>query len=85
MDKSNPTPEHAAPGISIRNGIIDEMVVDKRESNNAQTDLVASGKRKARHSTDKGKVYKEASSAEDDGVPLVCRVRSTSICETQPG
>ena len=60
MDKAHPPAEHGAPGISIRNGPVDEMDVDEPVLNGN-----AKGKRKSRSSMGNGKSYKEAS--EDDG------------------
>ena len=71
MDKANPDPdsENAAPGISIRNGPMEEMDIDKPESREPETN----GKRKSRHSN--AKSYKESSEDEEDDKPLVfCHV-----------
>lgn len=67
MDKANPPAVHGAPGISIRNGPVNEMDIDEPEvSSNAN------GKRKARSSMGNGKSYKEASEEDDEeGKPLV--------------
>ena len=67
MDKANPPAPHEAPGISIRNGPVDEMEIDEPVVNGN-----AHGKRKARSSMGKGRSYKEASEEDDDeGKPLV--------------
>lgn len=67
MDKANPPAVNGAPGISIRNGPMDEMDVDGPELNGH-----ASTKRKARASTGNGKSYKEASDEDhEDEKPLV--------------
>ena len=67
MDKANPIPANAAPGISIRNGPMDEMDVDGPELNGH-----TSTKRKARTSLTNGKSYKEASDEDnEDEEPLV--------------
>ena len=67
MDRANPDAINGAPGISIRNGPMDEMEIDGPEVNgNANT------KRKARGGMGNGKTYKEASDdEEDDEKPLV--------------
>lgn len=68
MDKANPPVANGAPGISIRNGPMDEMEIDGPEMKGH-----ISNKRKARASTGNGKSYKEASEEEEeDNVPLVC-------------
>ena len=67
MDKANPPAVHGAPGISIRNGPVDEMDIDEPAVNGN-----AHGKRKARSSMVNGKSYKEASEEDDEeGKPLV--------------
>ena len=66
MDKANPDLVNGAPGISICNGPVEEMVIDRPEVNG-----MATTKRKARASLGKGKSYKEASDEEDDEKPLV--------------
>ena len=68
MDKANPDAENAAPGISIRNGPLEEMDIDESKATEIQTN----GKRKSRHSN--AKSYKEASEDDDeeDDKPLVC-------------
>ena len=67
MDKANPPAAHAAPGISIRNGPVDEMEIDGPVLNGN-----ANGKRKARSSMGNVKSYKEASGEDgEDGKPLV--------------
>ena len=72
MDRANPDAdaENTAPGISIRNGPLEEMDIDKPESRDPQTN----GKRKSRHSNSKS--YKEPSDEdEEDEKPLVfCHV-----------
>lgn len=60
MDKANPPVAMGAPGISIRNGPMEEMDIDGPLINGH-----VSGKRKARSSIGNGKTYKEAS--EEDG------------------
>ena len=62
MDKSTPVGKNAAPGISIRNGPVQEMDIDVAPK--------STSKRKARESLSNGKSYKEASESEDDK-PLV--------------
>ena len=69
IDKANPDAVNGAPGISIRNGPMDEMDIDTTPTNGN-----ASAKRKARVSMCKGKSYKEASDEdgeEEDEEPLV--------------
>lgn len=67
MDKANPPAAHGAPGISIRNGPVDEMDIDEPVVNGN-----AKGKRKARSGLGNGKTYKEASEEDDEeGKPLV--------------
>lgn len=78
MDKQ--TSNHVtAPGISIRNGPVEEMDVD--DSDKApRTNGVATTKRKARSSVTNGKSYKDGTSSEsDDNKPLVCRLPKNSI------
>jgi DNA topoisomerase-1 len=73
MDKQ--TSNHAtAPGISIRNGPVEEMNVDDADKA-PRSNGVAAAKRKARSSVTNGKSYKESTSSDsDDNKPLVCRV-----------
>ena len=63
MDKSNPAGKAAAPGISIRNGPVEEM--DRVEAPHV------SSKRKARGTMNNGSSHKEASESEEDDKPLV--------------
>ena len=65
MDRKNPSGRATAPGISIRNGPVDEMDVDVNPGSGA-----ASNKRRSRNSTTNGFSYKEQSDDEDE-VPLV--------------
>ena len=80
MDKANPAPSRALPGISIRNGPVDEMDVDGPDGNDLPVNGTATGKRKARQSLTNGKSknYKEVSSGEGEDEPLVCLI-STKI------
>ena len=71
MDKRTPN-GHTEPGVSIRNGPVDEMDVDSPPVNGN-----ANGKRKTRASLTNGKPYKEASSSEDDDKPLSKRRRTS--------
>ena len=72
MDKSAAPGNHMASGISIRNGPVEMMDIDGRESEDAKTNGVVSSKRKARQSMTNGKSYKDASSDNDeDDEPLV--------------
>lgn len=67
MDKANPDAVNGAPGISIRNGPMEEMDIDAPAANGH-----ASIKRKARGSMGKGKSYKEATDEDDEEAePLV--------------
>ncbi len=63
MDKANPTRINAAAGISIRNGPVEKMEVDKLPN--------VTSKRKSRESMVNGNSHKEASESEDDDKPLV--------------
>ena len=70
MDREIPAAVNGSPGISIRNGPMEEMDIDGPEQNGK-----ASNKRKARASMGHGKSYKEASDEDDeddeDAKPLV--------------
>ena len=69
MDKENPPAVHGAPGISIRNGPVDEMDIDEPVINGNAN---GTGKRKARSGMGNGKSYKEASEEDDEAAkPLV--------------
>lgn len=70
VDKANPAPKNAAPGISIRHGPMVEMEIDEPAVNRTDVNGNASGKRKARNSTGQRKSYREASDEEDEK-PLV--------------
>ncbi len=70
MDREIPSTANGAPGISIRNGPMEEMDIDGPENNGK-----ASNKRKARASMGNGKSYKEESDEDEDGKPLV-RIQS---------
>ncbi|KAL9593905.1 MAG: hypothetical protein Q9219_007323 [cf. Caloplaca sp. 3 TL-2023] len=67
MDATAKPARHAAPGISIRNGPMEEMDLDDKHETN--------GKRKARASMTNGVSYKDASDDEDDEEPLSKRRR----------
>ena len=67
LDKSNPSGNHVQPGISIRNGPIDEMDIDEETP---KTNGVT-GKRKSRSSIGNKKSYKEVTSDSDEDRPLV--------------
>ncbi|KAL9582178.1 MAG: hypothetical protein Q9212_003449 [Teloschistes hypoglaucus] len=67
MDAANKPAKHAAPGISIRNGPVEDMDVDGPTGMN--------GKRKARASISNGVSYKDASDDSDDNKPLSKRRR----------
>ena len=63
MDTSNKPAKHAAPGISIRNGPVeDTTAINYPETN---------GKRKARASMSNGVSYKDESDDPEDPIPLV--------------
>ncbi|KAI9790201.1 MAG: DNA topoisomerase 1 [Candelina submexicana] len=80
MDKSNPSGKHVIPGVSLRNGPMDEMEIDAPKTNGAQTNGTGSGKRKSRSSVSNGKTYKEASveGGEDEGDKPLNKRRRTS-------
>lgn len=63
MDAANKPAKHAAPGISIRNGPVEDMDIHGQPG--------ANGKRKARTSMSNGVSYKDASDDSDDTKPLV--------------
>ena len=66
LDAQIPSNGPVNPGISIRMGPVDDMEVDEPVTNGN-----ANAKRKARTSIPNAKSYKDASSSEDDGKPLV--------------
>ncbi|KAL8766002.1 MAG: hypothetical protein Q9209_007091 [Squamulea sp. 1 TL-2023] len=67
MDAASKPNKHAAPGISIRNGPVEDMDVDERAG--------ASGKRKGRPSMSNGVSYKDASDDSEEDKPLSKRRR----------
>jgi DNA topoisomerase-1 len=68
-----------APGISIRNGPVEEMDVDDADQA-PRTNGIVAAKRKARSSVINGKSYKDDTSSDsDDNEPLVCRTTYKSI------
>lgn len=71
MDKANPAGNNIAPGISIRNGPVEEMDVDGPSRHGQGPNGTI--KRKVRNSNGNGnrKNYKEASDDEEDDRPLV--------------
>lgn len=76
LDKANPAPKNAAPGISIRNGPVVEMDIDGPTTNGLGTKGTDNGKRKARNSAGNRKSYKEATDDDDeDEKPLVCSTK----------
>ena len=77
MDRENPPVKNGAPGISIRNGPVDEMEIDGPEVNGK-----GSSKRKSRGSMSNAKSYKEATDEEedDDEKPLVRYLESGVEC-----
>jgi DNA topoisomerase I len=66
MDKAIPSGSRVQPGISIRNGPVQEMDLDDAPLNGKAT---VTGKRKSRSSLNKS--YKEASSGSEDDKPIV--------------
>ena len=66
MDKASSTPANAAPGISIRNGPVIEMEVDKVQLNGVEATGDTGNKRKSRNSGVNRKSYKETSNDEED-------------------
>ena len=76
MDKAIPSSNHVEPGISLRNGPVDEEDVDAPTHNGSTSNGIVNGhvngKRKSRQSMSNGQTYKEASSENDeDDKPLV--------------
>ena len=73
MDKAIPSNGHLEPGLSIRNGPLEEMEIDDNDQPpKGDTNGHVTGKRKSRQSLSNSKTYKEASSgSEDDAKPLV--------------
>ncbi|KAL8730773.1 MAG: hypothetical protein Q9166_003843 [cf. Caloplaca sp. 2 TL-2023] len=67
MDAANKPIKHAAPGISIRNGPVENMEIDEQPE--------ANGKRKARASMSNGVSYKDSSDDSEDEKPLSKRRR----------
>ncbi|KAL8714763.1 MAG: hypothetical protein Q9220_001276 [cf. Caloplaca sp. 1 TL-2023] len=67
MDSANKPVKHAAPGISIRNGPVQDMDVNGHSE--------ANGKRKARASVSNGVSYNDGSDEEEDEKPLSKRRR----------
>jgi hypothetical protein len=78
MDKANPSNGNLNAGISIRNGpVVEKMDVDEQAP---ATNGTSNGKRKSRGSIQKK--YKEATSSEDDDIPLVRWNRHFAISPT---
>lgn len=78
MDKETPTTNgNVAPGISIRNGPVDKMEVDDPPK---VTNGVTNGKRKSRGSIQKA--YKEATSSDDDDVPISKKRKTAKVVES---
>ncbi|KAL8862762.1 MAG: hypothetical protein Q9178_000704 [Gyalolechia marmorata] len=67
MDAANKPPKHAAPGISIRNGPVEDVDVDHQPGTN--------GKRKGRASMNNGVSYKDATDDSEEDKPLSKRRR----------
>lgn len=78
MDREVPSAVNGAPGISIRNGPMEEMDIDGPEQNGK-----ASNKRKARASTGHGKSYKEASDEDDEDAKPLSKRRRVSKGKTK--
>ncbi|KAI9656076.1 MAG: DNA topoisomerase 1 [Bathelium mastoideum] len=77
MDRNGPKSNaHVEPGISVANGPVEEMDVDKAETNGVNGS--APSKRKSRSSIP-SKSYKEASESEDDEKPLSKRRKTAPI------
>ncbi|KAF2200199.1 hypothetical protein GQ43DRAFT_84080 [Delitschia confertaspora ATCC 74209] len=72
MNNGNSPNGDVDPGVSIRNGPVEEMDVDTPQVNGN-----TNGKRKSRGSLTNGKSYKEASSSEEDDKPLSKRRRTS--------
>lgn len=72
MDKAYPSGDAVQPGISLRNGPVEEMDVDQLPTKGTQPNGAVNGKRKGRQSLSNGKSYKESTSDEEDDKPLVC-------------
>jgi len=66
LDKAHPSTSSVQPGISIRNGPVEEMEIDEPHVNGT-----ANGKRKSRGSIGTKTTYKEESSSDTDDLPLV--------------
>ncbi|KAL8898255.1 MAG: hypothetical protein Q9192_002176 [Flavoplaca navasiana] len=67
MDAANKPAKHAAPGISIRNGPVEDMDIDQQPGPNS--------KRKGRASMSNGVSYKDASDDSEEDKPLSKRRR----------
>ncbi|KAI9812403.1 MAG: DNA topoisomerase 1 [Pycnora praestabilis] len=78
MDQAIPSGDNVKPGVSLRNGPLEEMDVDGPDSTAPHTNGAANGKRKARQSLSNGKNYKEASSEDDDDDEPLSKRRRTS-------
>jgi DNA topoisomerase-1 len=72
LDKAHPSTKSVQPGISIRNGPVEEMDIDEPHVNGT-----ANGKRKSRGSAGPKTTYKEESGSDTDDLPLVriCQAR----------
>ncbi|KAF2772070.1 DNA topoisomerase 1 [Teratosphaeria nubilosa] len=68
---------HAKPGISLAMGPVEEMDVDKPETNGATTNGTSATKRRA-SSMANGKSYKDASDSDDD-VPLQKKRKTKAV------
>lgn len=72
MDKAYPSGNDVQPGISLRNGPVEEMDVDEPPTKGGRANGIVNGKRKGRQTLSNGKSYKDATSDEEDDKPLVC-------------
>ncbi|KAF2836178.1 DNA topoisomerase I [Patellaria atrata CBS 101060] len=82
MDKVAPSNGEVEPGVSIRNGPVEEMEVDEAPNGKA----ITNGKRKSRSSITNGKSYKEATtSEEDDDIPLSKRQKISKEAKVLSG
>ncbi|KAI9879702.1 MAG: DNA topoisomerase 1 [Pleopsidium flavum] len=77
MDRANPSGDTVQPGISLRNGPLEETDLDE-PTKGVQTNGNNTGKRKARQNLTNGNTYKEASSDEEDDKPLSKRRRTST-------
>ena len=79
MDKSLPSGNGVRPGVSIRNGPVEDMDIDSPEV--PVTNGAVTGKRKSRGSAAKSYTEAGSGSDEDDEEPLVCISSSKPLLE----